>query len=1097
MITNNPWKGVVPYTDDPEDLRQHPFRGRDKAIVELLTLISNNEITTLYGRSGIGKTSLLHAGLFPQLNAHNGYPVSIRLYNDCADRHYARHIVKRLSLVAQGENEGSDLQGNDAEIQYLWEFFAYHWFIHQGNEVIPIIVLDQFEEILRNTPDEAVLLLRQLREAKQESYRADGTRFEVNFRLVISIREDDLYLLENALDLHFIDKMKTGRYRLSPIDDEASKEIIFIRDGLYGNISESEKNTIADKLLSLTKQDGAISSIMLSLVCSMAYNLAEGKTINLRTIEKLGDAPIVSFYKECIQGLPNRFVDYIEDKFVDIDRRRTVLESRIPQEYIEYVHQLADENSNHRLLTVASLQNVKEPAYELLHDKLADAISKYHDERLANNARLSRNKKIQRWATAFGLCLLFFASSYEIIKITSKPRIYLYEGDLEGNDVKVMTEGYFVADSFLRLSGCNVPEYTFYGNREVRKIELDDVSYKLTSLYLPEADTLIIGSRQYNQELKLASFPNITTIIAERPVVEISRWNGIRIPQLDTVVVADKDTDYVIWDWKAKVLYGRKSPEDPYEPYVWRYSKKFHTIKDLNSDTPFLVDVDIANLSEWKYDGNTKFRLINTDSSRHVLRKGDIPKMILSNTLMVNIQYIDTLMDSVFYYCSFTDLLLPDTRYIAKHAFLDANVEDIHLPNVRVIADSALYNCWFETLTLEKADSLGKYAVSTDHYYWHAKRIELPVVTYMDTEAFYNRVDKNTFLSYNSALNLSSSQKKVIFGDDDYYNHSTFEWAGEKESKIGYHRQNDTLVIDSVNVNLFIEDTVKVIKAKNTVIVSDIETDNYSFFTWRDNLYKRNKTHEKISLILRENHEVVVSCPYGIADSIIKGNSIDKCKKYICLNRNDIASFSKMANVKDIDLYVPYGQLDYYYAYQKVFKAVYQLSWIETLYYQIFDSYTAVKLKSNILGCLSKSHEMITESDIIFASISITLMILVLIIFIRMNSYSFAWRRDIPIMITIWVMLLLLMQPSCLNVTTIAYLTSDGHIFHRIGSLIKYLNQSDAVFYRIDLLMWPAALFSIILWIGYLCIMKRIQMKKASVKPKLANEDTGQVPVTR
>ena len=57
--TINPWKGLQPYLDSEDDLKLHPFCGRENVVREMFDLIDNNIITTLYGKSGIGKTSLL------------------------------------------------------------------------------------------------------------------------------------------------------------------------------------------------------------------------------------------------------------------------------------------------------------------------------------------------------------------------------------------------------------------------------------------------------------------------------------------------------------------------------------------------------------------------------------------------------------------------------------------------------------------------------------------------------------------------------------------------------------------------------------------------------------------------------------------------------------------------------------------------------------------------------------------------------------------------------------------------------------------------------------------------------------------------------
>ena len=64
-ILQRPFPGMSFYTKEDADI----FKGRDSEIERLLSIINNWPITLLIGESGAGKTSLVHAGLFPILES--------------------------------------------------------------------------------------------------------------------------------------------------------------------------------------------------------------------------------------------------------------------------------------------------------------------------------------------------------------------------------------------------------------------------------------------------------------------------------------------------------------------------------------------------------------------------------------------------------------------------------------------------------------------------------------------------------------------------------------------------------------------------------------------------------------------------------------------------------------------------------------------------------------------------------------------------------------------------------------------------------------------------------------------------------------------
>jgi hypothetical protein len=73
-ISENPWRGLDYYREEDRDL----FFGRKHETAQLLRLIQREALTIFFGRSGSGKTSLLRAGVIPELRELAYFPVALR-----------------------------------------------------------------------------------------------------------------------------------------------------------------------------------------------------------------------------------------------------------------------------------------------------------------------------------------------------------------------------------------------------------------------------------------------------------------------------------------------------------------------------------------------------------------------------------------------------------------------------------------------------------------------------------------------------------------------------------------------------------------------------------------------------------------------------------------------------------------------------------------------------------------------------------------------------------------------------------------------------------------------------------------------------------
>ena len=75
LSDENPWPGLLPFGE--EDWKY--FHGRGFESEMLVRRVERERLTILFAPAGLGKSSILQAGLFPRLRRENVFPVYIRL----------------------------------------------------------------------------------------------------------------------------------------------------------------------------------------------------------------------------------------------------------------------------------------------------------------------------------------------------------------------------------------------------------------------------------------------------------------------------------------------------------------------------------------------------------------------------------------------------------------------------------------------------------------------------------------------------------------------------------------------------------------------------------------------------------------------------------------------------------------------------------------------------------------------------------------------------------------------------------------------------------------------------------------------------------
>ena len=446
---DNPWKGLVPYQDGDKCL----FCGRERETEELSEIVRQNTIVTLYGRSGVGKTSLLQAGIFPIMKFFGYKPISIRL---STERKTGESLTDCIIRIIKGFYKSNpESSSNQMKLRDFLDS------IECGDDNKPLIILDQFEEVLRDAKDDATLLLKELRALLSKNG-------PTHLRVIISLREDDLYRLEDLLDRNHIDKLNRTRYRIRDIDFEGSLKIIkypaqkaglTIEDDVVKALIEKIQNDDNDTTQTVDtdkSRRNEISTLLLSLYLNRLYNNTRNtKTITKSDIGSLGKRPLYNYYSDATKGLSLRKKTQIA-KMAPGGYRLPKSESELKAILGSKFDELT--KGDNRIFNIASGSNSNndERKWELVHDRLAKNIYDTLSE-----LRVRRNKTITTFfAAAFIVGITVASLVLGINRNATKPIPFRSE-DYIGKTVEWQGRPFEIENGHLKLTKCTVEPYTF------------------------------------------------------------------------------------------------------------------------------------------------------------------------------------------------------------------------------------------------------------------------------------------------------------------------------------------------------------------------------------------------------------------------------------------------------------------------------------------------------------------------------------------------------------------------------------------------------------------------------------------------------------
>ncbi len=372
LLNRRPYKFLNFYTAEDADL----FFGREQWIDDLTGRILARPLTVLFGQSGVGKTSLLLAGVTPRLQQRNCLPIYARPGDDplASLRAAALQVVALDNLPAVEQTDLAAITDLGQLIQAVAECTGR----------MPVIILDQAEECFTAlAPPVRALFVKSLAAAiKQTTGLA---------RWVLSLREDF------AAELHDwtgqLPTLFNQTTRLTALARQEAREAIARPPQRVGG--EIEPALVEQLLADLTLD--SVAPAQLQIVCDRLYEARTGgNRLTLAGYRAMGGArQILADYVDlALAQLPRAERELaVELLKAMVTGRKTKLPLR-PAEILGRVK--GDPAAKQEVLTglvrarlVRSLEWQGERHYELAHEVLVDKIRGWIDqlEQQAHTAR--------------------------------------------------------------------------------------------------------------------------------------------------------------------------------------------------------------------------------------------------------------------------------------------------------------------------------------------------------------------------------------------------------------------------------------------------------------------------------------------------------------------------------------------------------------------------------------------------------------------------------------------------------------------------------------------------------------------------------------
>jgi WD40 repeat protein len=393
-LPESPYKGLASFEDSELDALL--FFGREREIAAVAANVLANRLTVLYGPSGVGKSSLLCAGVARRLRELSGAPVVV--HNAWTEDPAAR-------LIASVHAECGELGATAGLVDTVAAA------AQQSGEVQ--LLLDNFEEYILYHGLEGPLSA-----TLPELLRRPGLRVNV----LLALRDDALAELDEFADR--IPELFANLLRLDRLDREAGKAAILGPLIRYSELA-GEQFTADDALLEAVLEEASteagVEAPYLQLVLERLWERereAGSRELRLATFREIGGARAV--VREHVHGALERLPHAEQEAAARVVRQLVTPSGRKvshePSDLAEYadvgdaeLRRLLDTLGRERIVRGVDGMQGAPTRYEIFHDVLGPPILAWQAEHQLRREQIRARRQHRRLLAIIGASLVALA----------------------------------------------------------------------------------------------------------------------------------------------------------------------------------------------------------------------------------------------------------------------------------------------------------------------------------------------------------------------------------------------------------------------------------------------------------------------------------------------------------------------------------------------------------------------------------------------------------------------------------------------------------------------------------------------------------------